>query len=95
MPRKFLNDKFPFMNNAKTKLENMWIDRKTYQKLFRTLHNRNLDPTKSRSQNPIQKSLRRVVSLSGIYDKEAGKFYNSFSLSYKKVFLQFQIQKEI
>lgn len=82
-PWKLLNGKFPFMNNEPTKIENMWIDRKTYQKLFRTLHQDSLDPTDSRSQSIIQKSLFPVVSLSGVYDKKRGVFYENFSMAYK------------
>ncbi len=89
-PWMFLNKKFPFMNN-KSSLKNLWIDRKTFQKVFRTLHRIDLDPIYSRSQDaaqksisPIQKIISPVVILSGVYDKKRGKFYKSFSMASKK-----------
>ena len=33
----------PFMNNAQETLNNLGIDRETFQKLFQTLHHENLD----------------------------------------------------
>ena len=81
---KFLNDKFPFMNNETITIENMWIDRKTYQKIFRTLYQENLDPRESRTQEVIQESLSPVVTLSGVYDKKRGIFYENFSMAYEK-----------
>ena len=82
-PWMFLNNKVPFMNNAKITLPYMWIDRKTYQKLFKTLHNESLDPSSSRSQG-LKKHLSPVVSLAGVYDKQKGKFYEGFSMAYAK-----------
>ena len=46
---KFVNDKFPFMNNEPTTIDNLGIDRETFQKLFQTLHHEYLDPTKSQN----------------------------------------------
>ena len=63
-PWKFLNKKIPFMNNKPTKLENLWIDRKTFQKVFKTLHNESIDPTSSRLQRIIQRSISPVIFLS-------------------------------
>ena len=80
---KFVNDKFPFMSNEKRNLDSLGIDRETYQKLFQTLHDINLDPTKSRQQAQLKKTTP-VISLAGIYDKKKGRFYNSFSVVYKK-----------
>ncbi|MCZ0931593.1 MAG: hypothetical protein OXJ52_00345, partial [Oligoflexia bacterium] len=91
----FVNNKTPFMNNAATKISNLGIDRETFQKLFQTLHHEKLDPTNSREQELIQRYRNRtpVVSLSGLYDKKAGQFYNSFSMVYEKAFPSFS-QKE-
>lgn len=80
---KFVNEKFPFMNNATDTLDNIGIDRETYQKLFQTFHHKYLDPTKSERQAQILKRTA-VVLLSGLYDKKKGKFYNSFSMIHKK-----------
>ena len=81
-----LNKKTPFMNRESF-LSRIWIDRETYQKLFRTFHLENLDPTFSIDQKKIiKKRVRRritsSVSLLGIYDKKEGKFHNGFSIPY-------------
>ena len=80
----FINDKTPFMNNADTTIDNLGIDRETYQKLFKTLHDEKLDSTNSRNQPQTLPKPRTVVSLYGLYDKKKGKFYNSFSMIHKK-----------
>ena len=92
---RFVNDKTPFMNNEQTTIDNLGIDRETFQKLFQTLHHENLDPTSSREQELIQKSLERapVVSLSGLYDKKTGQFYNDFSIVHNKAFPNFSQKK--
>ena len=72
------------MNNALTSLENLWIDRKTYQKVFKTLYDRRLDPTSSRLQRIIQRSVSPVVFLSGVYDKKKGEFHKSFSMAHEE-----------
>ena len=72
------------MNNEPTKLENLWIDRKTYQKAFKTLHHESLDPTSSSLQRFIQKSISPVVFLSGVYDKKRGEFHKNFSMAHEE-----------
>ena len=76
------------MNN-RGMISQQWIDRETFQKLFRTFYNKRFDPTRSRSQTKttqkrLQKRTAPFVSLLGIYDKEKSRFYNGFSLTYKK-----------
>ena len=85
---RFVNDKTSFMDNEPKTIDNLGIDRETFQKLFQTLHHEHLDPTISREQALIQGHQKRgpVVSLSGIYDKRLGVFYDGFSMVYERAF---------
>lgn len=86
---RFLINKFPFMNNETSRIPEQWIERDTFQRLFRTLHSNKLDPEHSWKQKRIkpnlpQKKVVPSISLLGIYDKEKGKFYKNISIIYEK-----------
>ena len=85
---RFLINKIPFMNEG-SELKELWNDRDTFQRLFRTLHNENLDPTRSWSQTKVREDGIRergtpLVSLLGVYDKKKRKFHKDFSVVYEK-----------
>ena len=91
----FINEKTSFMDNEPEYPSNLGIDRETFQKLFQTLLHEKLDPTSSNEQEFIQKFKKRipVVSLSGLYDKNKGEFYNGFSIIHEKGFPSFSDKK--